>query len=152
MNGICRLALVIWLFSATTAPAAADGVIGTWKTADGRALIDIYYCGDNVCGRVAWLREPCFPAHDREGMAGRPRTDRHNPKPELCGRRVLGLQIMQGFTRDGDNRWGEGTIYDADTGRTYRARLALIAPNRLELRGYIGIPLFGRSSVWTRQN
>ncbi len=152
MNRICGLALVIWLLSATIAPAADDGVIGTWKTADGRALIDIYQCGDKICGRVAWLREPFFPANDRQGMAGWPRTDRHNPNPELRRRRVLGLQIMEGFTRNGDNRWGQGTIYDADTGRTYKSRLTLIAPNRLELHGYIGIPLFGRSSVWTRQN
>ncbi len=152
MNGGRGLALAIWLLSATIAGAAGDGVIGTWKTADGRALIDIYHCDDKVCGRVAWLREPVFPAGDPEGMAGRPRTDRHNPRPDLRSRRVLGLQIMEGFTRDGDSRWGGGTIYDADTGRTYRARMTLIAPNRLDLHGYIGIPLFGRSSIWTRQN
>jgi uncharacterized protein (DUF2147 family) len=150
-NGIFRLAMVIWLFSATIVGAADDGVIGTWKTADGDALIDIYNCGVKICGRVAWLRDPFFEADDREGMAGRPRTDRHNPDPELRGRKVIGLEIMKGFTRDGENRWSQGTIYDADTGRTYKSRMTLLSPNRLELHGYIGIPLFGRSSVWTRQ-
>ena len=86
------------------------------------------------------------------GMAGKPRTDRYNPDPELRARRVIGLQIMEGFAREGDNRWEGGTIYDSDNGRTYRSRLTLLSPNRLELHGYIGIPLFGRSSIWTRQN
>jgi uncharacterized protein (DUF2147 family) len=151
MKGSIGLALFLWLISAAVVLAADNRVTGTWKTADGRALIEMYYCGAKICGRVAWLREPCFPADDREGMAGTPRTDRYNPDPEKRNRRVIGLQIMEGFTRNGDNRWDHGTIYDADTGRTYRSRLTLVDPNRLELHGYIGIPLFGRSSIWTRQ-
>jgi uncharacterized protein (DUF2147 family) len=76
------LALFLWLISASVVLAADDRVSGTWKTADGRALIKIYRCGAKICGRVAWLREACFPADDREGMAGKPRTDRYNPDPE----------------------------------------------------------------------
>lgn len=151
MKGSIGLALFLWLISASLVLAADDGVTGTWKTADGRALIEMYHCGAKICGRVAWLREPCFPADDREGMAGKPRIDRYNPDPEKRNRRVIGLQIMEGFARNGDNRWDHGTIYDADTGRIYRSRITLVGPNRLELHGYIGIPLFGRSSIWTRQ-
>lgn len=152
MKRIFGLVLILWLLVPSIAPAAANAVTGKWKTADGRALIEIYPCGTQICGRVAWLREPCFPADDREGMAGKPRIDRNNPNPRLRSRKVIGLQIMEGFTRDGDNRWVQGTIYDADTGNTYRSRLRLTAPNRLELHGYIGVPLFGRTSVWTRQD
>ena len=151
VGGVLRLALCFCLLSVSVVYGFDDGVTGTWKTEDGRALIDIYHCGANICGRVAWLREPCFPADDREGMAGKPRVDRHNPEPELRNRRVIGLQIMAGFTREGENRWEHGTIYDSDTGNTYRARLTLISPDRLDLHGYIGIPLFGRSQIWSRQ-
>jgi uncharacterized protein (DUF2147 family) len=149
--GSFMLALTFWLLSPTLLLAGAEEVVGTWRTADGRALIEIYPCGSNMCGRVAWLREPNFPADDREGMAGKPRSDRYNPNAALRNRRVLGLRIMEGFIRKGDNRWEQGTIYDADTGRTYRSRLTLLSPERLDLHGYIGIPLFGKSSIWTRQ-
>jgi len=152
MKQLFGLLLACWLLSASICLASDKGVAGTWKTADGRALIEIYHCGEKICGRVAWLRDPFFPADDREGMAGKPRTDRKNPNHEQRNRKVIGLQIMKGFTRDGDNRWGQGTIYDSDTGNTYRSRITLISPDRLELHGYIGIPLFGKSSVWTRQN
>jgi uncharacterized protein (DUF2147 family) len=148
---IIMLVHVFMLLSGSFALAFGDDVTGTWKTADGRALIDIYHCGVNVCGRVAWLLEPRFPADDREGMAGKPRVDRHNPNPALRKRSVIGLQIMQGFIQEGANRWGQGTIYDSDTGKTYRSRMTLIPPNRLDLHGYIGIPLLGRSQIWTRQ-
>ncbi|RQW88903.1 MAG: DUF2147 domain-containing protein [Geobacter sp.] len=151
MKVFAVLVLIHCLLSGSFVLAADDSVAGTWKTADGRALIEVYHCGVNICGRVAWLLEPNFPANDRKGMAGKPRTDRYNPDPELRTRRVIGLQIMEGFTRDGDSRWAGGTIYDSDTGKTYRARLTLVSPNRLDLHGYIGIPLFGRSSIWTRQ-
>jgi len=151
MRVFAVLVLIHCLLSGSFVLAAGDSVTGTWKTADGRALIAVYHCGEKICGRVARLREPCFPADDREGLAGKPRTDRYNPNPELRARRVIGLQIMEGFTPDGDNRWEGGTIYDSDAGKTYRARLTLLSPNRLDLHGYIGIPLFGRSSIWTRQ-
>lgn len=150
--GTIMLALAFWLLSPAVLQAGAEGVAGTWRTADGRALIEIYPCGANMCGRVAWLREPNFPADDREGMAGKPRSERYNPNPELRTRRVLGLRIMEGFIRKSDNRWEQGTIYDADTGKTYRSRMTLLSPDRLDLHGYIGIPLFGKSSIWTRQN
>lgn len=151
VTGVLGLGLSIWLLSVPVVLAFDQSITGTWKTADGRALIDIYPCGENICGRVAWLREPNFPADDREGMAGKTRIDRHNPVPALRNRKVIGLQIMEGFSRDGENRWVHGTVYDSDTGKTYRARLTLITPDRLELHGYIGIPLFGRSQIWTRQ-
>lgn len=149
--GCVMLALTCWLLSPTVLLAGHESVVGTWRTADGRALIEIYPCEVNMCGRVAWLREPNFPADDREGMAGKPRIDRYNPNAELRNRRVLGLRIMEGFVRKSDYRWEQGTIYDADTGRTYRSRLTLLSPDRLDLHGYIGIPLFGKSSIWTRQ-
>lgn len=145
------LALTFWLLSPIVLQAGDEGVVGTWRTADGRALIEIYPCGAKMCGRVAWLREPNFPADDREGMAGLPRSDRYNPKAELRNRKVLGLRIMEGFVRKGGTRWEQGTIYDADTGRTYRSRMTLLSTDRLDLHGYIGIPLLGKSSIWTRQ-
>jgi uncharacterized protein (DUF2147 family) len=151
MRVLAGLVLTLWLVSVSSVLAADNNVTGTWKTADGRATIEVYHCGAKICGRVAWLREPCFPVDDREGLAGKPRTDRYNPNPELRNRSIQGLQIMEGFTATGDKRWEHGTVYDSDTGKTYRSQLTLISTNRLDLHGYIGIPLFGRSSIWTRQ-
>jgi uncharacterized protein (DUF2147 family) len=57
---------------------------------------------------------------------------------------------MQGFSALDETTWGKGSLYDPKSGKSYRGKIHLAAPGRLELRGYIGIPLFGRTSVWTR--
>lgn len=68
----------------------------------------------------------------------------------LKDRRIVGLTILTGLRRDGDGYSG-GSILDPDEGRTYRCTARLTDGGRaLELRGYIGAPLFGRTQVWTR--
>jgi uncharacterized protein (DUF2147 family) len=58
--------------------------------------------------------------------------------------------MMSHFTYDGKNHWGGGRIYDPETGKTYRCKLTLDSDHKLEVRGYIGISLLGRTMVWTR--
>lgn len=48
-----------------------------------------------------------------------------------------------------DGKWKEGHVYDPKNGKLYNAVLTLKS-NQLEIRGYVGISLFGRSTVWTR--
>ena len=69
-------------------------------------------------------------------------AQRHQP--------IVGMTILRGLRREGDG-YGSGTILDPDEGRTYRCRALLIEGGRkLELRGYVGLPLFGRTQVWLR--
>ncbi|SNB45979.1 DUF2147 domain-containing protein [Geobacter sp. DSM 9736] len=128
----------------------AESITGRWNSEDGRAKIDIYRCGFHYCGKIVWLGMPEYPPDDEEGMGGRPRVDRENPDPALRNRPLLGLQIMEGFRYAGDGLWEKGRIYDPESGATYKSEIRLVSPRRLELRGYIGIPLFGRSTVWTK--
>ena len=60
------------------------------------------------------------------------------------------LQLMEGFSYSAENVWGKGTIYNPDDGRTYKSKMKLTGPNRLEVRGFVIIPLFGGTSIWTR--
>jgi uncharacterized protein (DUF2147 family) len=70
----------------------------------------------------------------------------------LRNRRVVGLQILSGLVASDQNpvSWTGGTIYDPVSGNTYRCRLELDSHDRLRLRGYVGIPLVGRTTTWTR--
>jgi len=132
------------------APAGSDPVLGEWLTENGRARVEISRDGDSVSGRIVWLKEPVYPPDDPEGMGGRAIVDRYHPDPGRRGRPVLGLEILWGFEPDGDGRWKGGRVYDPESGKTYKARLRLSDPAHLELRGYVGIPLFGRTSRWQR--
>lgn len=70
---------------------------------------------------------------------------------ELKGQRIVGMQIMHNMRPTGNNEWGGGEILDPQSGKTYRAKMALADNGRkLVVRGYIGISLFGRSQTWLR--
>jgi len=71
---------------------------------------------------------------------------------ELRGRPVVGMTILRGLRWRGD-AFEDGTILDPDNGETYRCSATLRdGGRRLELRGYIGLPLFGRTQTWIRDN
>ncbi len=131
----------------------ADPLLGLWATPaedeGGQAHVEIVRKGDGYSGRLVWLVEPVYGTGDKKGMDGQAKIDRENPDPALRSRPTLGLVILEGFVRSGTNKWTEGTIYDPNDGKTYRCKMHLKG-ERLKVRGYIGISLFGRNTVWTR--
>jgi uncharacterized protein (DUF2147 family) len=143
--------LVLFSIILTAAPAGAvdaDSVIGFWNTQDHDALFEIYRCGSLYCGRISSLEEPNYPRTDKL-MPGRPKVDRHNPNPALRNRTLVGLPLIFGFHYEGDNSW-QGKIYNPENGETYRCNFSMTGEDRLKVRGYIGIPLLGRTQTWTR--
>lgn len=142
--------LAVLLLTATTSFGAAAGdVLGLWKTAGGDSQLEIYRCGDKICGKIVWLKVPRYIDRN-DGPVGKTKVDRRNPDPALRNRPVLGLQVMKGFTAKGNNRWGNGSSYNPETGKSYKSKMLLVSPSRLELRGYIGFSLIGRTLVLTR--
>ena len=117
--------------------------IGLWYAEGGAAKVAIEPCDETLCGRVVWLRSPL----DEEGCDLR---DRHNPDPTLRDRKVEGLEVLRGLTQRSDGTWVNGRIYDPASGSTYTCQLTLDGADRARLRGYIGIPLIGRTTTWTR--
>ena len=61
------------------------------------------------------------------------------------------MLFMSGLRKDG-NEYKGGEIIDPDSGKVYRSKMTLIeGGNKLDVRGYVGVPMFGRSQVWVRQ-
>jgi len=131
--------------SSEAAHQAPASPIGRWYAEGGAAQVEISDCGGELCGQVLWLRSP----FDENGCE---LHDRYNPDESLRHRPVIGLDIVRGLVRSSDAAavWNGGTIYDPGSGRTYRASLTVIGENRVELRGYVGIPLIGRTTSWFR--
>ncbi len=63
---------------------------------------------------------------------------------------ISGLQILSDFTFAGENEWAGGKIYKPDNGKTYRGKMTLVSPKKLNVRGFIGISLLGRTTTWTK--
>ena len=134
------------LFLATLSGARAQdasSVLGEWYTENGKAKVEIYACEDSYCGKIVWLKEPKNPD-------GTNKRDANNPDESLRSRTIVGTNILTGLAYDGDDEWEDGEIYDPESGKTYSCRLELKDENTLEVRGFVGLSLLGRSQNWTR--
>ncbi len=123
-------------------PSSGDAVLGVWLTAEGKAKVEISKSGEAYAGKLIWLKEP-----DEDG---KPKVDKKNPDEKLRTQPILGLEIMHGFTFDGEDEWVGGRVYDPEDGKEYQAKMTLVDDKTLKLRGYVLIPLLGRSEIWTR--
>lgn len=130
---------LLGLASATTAEQTADPIEGVWVTSDGEGWVEIQQVGESLVGTIIG------------GPTDEDRRDDNNPDPALRNRRLTGLKIMDGFEADGPGKWTDGRIYDPDNGKTYRCNLQLENTDRLKVRGYLGVSLFGRTEIWTRK-
>lgn len=132
-----------------TAAAELLALLGMWRVQDRQATIEIYRCEDRYCGRIAWLKEPLFAFDDDGGMAGRLKIDRNNPDIARRSDPVLGKVILSGLRFNGAI-WKDGRLYDHESGATFRCTAALMAGNRLAIRGYVGLSLFRRTETRMR--
>jgi len=138
------LILVSMVIATPALAVEADAVIGEWYTKDSKALVQIYKQGDVYNGKIIWLKEP----NNEDGSA---KLDTNNPDESRQGQPIVGLNLVQGFTYKGGNKWADGTIYDPDNGKTYKCKMNLNDDGTLKVRGFIGVSLIGRTQVWTRK-
>ncbi len=145
MRWLSSAALVLFstglLYGAELSPA------GLWKTVDDRTgqvkgLVRIVDSNGQFEGKI----DKIFP---KPG-------DNPAPKCEKCdgpqhNQPVLGLTFLWGFTKQGDEYQG-GEILDPESGKIYQAKMKLIdGGKKLEVRGFIGFSLFGRTQTWLRE-
>jgi len=147
-----RLFLLIAIFMLSAAAVwAADpkSVVGFWHTEGNKAKVEIFPCGEKLCGKIVWLKDASI-TDPKEGTVGTPKLDNNNPVAELKRRPRLGILLMEGFLPSGENSWDRGTIYDPENGKTYKCKMKMTSQQSLEVRGFIGFSMLGRTSVWTR--
>ena len=140
-----RLTLgVVLALAFFAAPALAEpGALGVWATDEEKSHIEIYECGDQLCGRIIWLKEPL-------NEDGTEKLDINNEDPAMRERPIVGLELMTGFVARGERKWGDGRIYDPENGKLYQCKMELKDPDTLKVRGFIGISILGRTQIWTR--
>lgn len=129
---------------AQSSGAPAASLVGLWRTFDDKTgkekgLVRIYEANGLIYGDVEATVDPA----EARLTCTKCQDDRR-------GKPLIGLNIIRGLRRDGDE-WDGGTILDPASGEVYRCSLRLEdGGRRLVVRGYLGISLLGRSQTWVR--
>ncbi len=138
-------AAFITILTFTAQSQSGDAILGVWMNEKKDSKIEIYKKGNEYFGKIIWLKND----HNENGSS--PKTDSKNPNEKLRNRPITGINILTELEWDADeNEWNEGEIYDPRSGSTYSMFARLEDQNTLFLKGYIGISLIGRSTIWTR--
>lgn len=136
----------VWMFVVmlmqTVAFAQEDPIEGVWLNEEGTGQVRIYKAKNSkYYGKIHWLKEPV--------RDGKERVDENNPDKAKRNEPLMGLLLLKGFEKDGDDEYDDGTIYDPKNGKTYSCVMTLKG-DQLNVRGYVGISLIGRTTTWTR--
>ena len=128
-----------------TVRAGHGGVLQTWYTLDNKSKVQVYKCGEKICGKFIWVKEPLTEE-------GKPKVDINNEDESVRGKPIIGLVMLNGFVEDAEtaHAWTAGTIYDPENGKTYSSKMTLNDDGTLTVRGYVGLPIFGRSQEWVK--
>ena len=133
------LTFVAMLFSV----GAFAQIKGVWLNQDKTAHIEIYEgIGGKLFGKIVFLQEP--------NENGKPKTDPMNPNLALRERARLGMVILSGLVANGKDYWDKGNIYNPKDGKSYSLQVKIQADGTLNLRGYVGVSLLGKTQIWTR--
>ena len=131
--------MMILMAAAAMAAGGADAVVGTWRTPGKNAIVEVSRCGASLCSKLL----------TSDGLKANPdMRDINNKDTAVRGRRLMGLQLMNGLKWDGQS-WSGGTIYNAEDGGTYKATVSAIDADHLKLKGCIVWPLC-KTQTWTR--
>lgn len=119
-----------------------NDIVGIWQNSSGKGHVQIFERSGKYYGKIVWLREAL-------DATGHPKVDRKNEDPNRRTKPLIGLTMMRDFAYD-DGEWSDGYIYNPSDGKEYKGYIKMQDPNTLDVRGYIGISLFGKTDTWTR--
>ena len=142
---------VAWLLAgaAVSALAQATSPVGLWKTVDDatkkeKSLVRIVETNGVYSGRIEKLLDPTMAPTD---PVCKECSDERRDKP------ILGMTIVRNMKQSGDDKsvFEGGDILDPNNGKVYKSKLKLIDNGaKLDVRGYIGVPMLGRTQTWIR--
>ena len=134
--------IALMTFLLPSALTAAASPYGLWLTEKKGVIVDVYACGDNLCGRTVWLKKMKF-------KDGRDRLDAKNPDASLRNRHWCGIEVITGVKPVSATEWEGGDVYDPKTGKTFDFDMEQRG-DKMKVRGYLGVKMLGKSETWTR--
>lgn len=133
---------ILFSFSALSQNSQGDQIVGEWLNEDKDAKIEIYKNGSAYFGKVIWATELL----EADGQTSK--KDSKNPDDKLRTRNLIDSPLLNDFVFV-NGIWDNGTFYDFRSGKTYSCTIKM-RNNKLEIRSYVGVSLFGKSTYWER--
>lgn len=131
------------VFFAMTFNVQSQSVLGRWKTIDdetgqAKSIVEVYERSGKVYGKIVEILNP----EKRNAVCSKcTGADKNAP--------ILGLIIIKGLVKDGDE-YNDGKILDPLKGEEYKCLIELDGKDKLKVRGFVGVSLFGRTQYWYR--
>lgn len=133
-----QFAVIISLFFFTFISAQKKkDLVGYYQSSDNTSIFKFYKSGEKYVGKLVWMKHP-------------ERLDTLNPDVTKRDKKLLGSLVAYALIYDGINTWTEGFIYDANSGKTFQCNMIRDEKGNIEMRGYIGAPIFGKSEFLTK--
>jgi uncharacterized protein (DUF2147 family) len=133
------------IVSVASFPARSQDLtpIGVWLHQDKRFEVQIGPCGNQLCGKIIWLKSP-------DDATGHPRVDEKNPDPSLRSQPLLGMTVLHVPMSGDQHTLKDGTIYNPDDGSAYSAIVSVADDGTLRIHAYVLAPFLGKTVVFTR--
>ncbi|RZJ73752.1 MAG: DUF2147 domain-containing protein [Flavobacterium sp.] len=138
-----QLLALLFVVAAGMFTANAQSVTGKWKTVDdetgeAKSIVEIYEQNGKIYGKIVEILNPAKKNSKCTKCKG---ADKDKP--------INGLVIIKGLTKDG-SEYTDGDILDPVKGKLYSCTIELDGKDKLNVRGYMGISLLGRTQTWSR--
>lgn len=115
----------------------ANDILGYYMSPSGKSILKIYEMNGKYYGKPVWMKEP-------------EQLDSKNPDVSKRNQKVFGSNAIRDFVFNGKDTWEKGHIYDPNNGKTYDCKITRDEKGNLNVRGYIGISLIGRTEYFVK--
>ena len=115
----------------------ANDILGYYMSPSGKSILKIYENNGKYYGKPVWMKEPEM-------------LDSKNPDVSKRNQKVFRSNAIRDFVFDGKNTWAKGYIYDPNNGKTFDCKITRDEKGNLNVRGYIGISLIGRTEYFVK--
>ncbi|MBL7934923.1 MAG: DUF2147 domain-containing protein [Bacteroidia bacterium] len=131
------ITIILLFFSISIFAQGGDVLIGTYMTDKNEGMVEITKRDNKYFGKLIWTKTPG-------------KLDANNPDDKQKTEKLAGKEILKDFTFDGKDLWHNGTIYDPKNGKTYSCKITRDEKGNLNVRGYIGVSMLGRTTFWVK--
>ncbi|TXF74833.1 DUF2147 domain-containing protein [Chryseobacterium sp.] len=138
--------LLLFLAIQISAQTSKNDVLGRWISSDKSVAVNVYKEGNNFKAKVIWFDERLG-----SGTPMNTRKDTHNPEEDLRNRKIIGMDVLENLNYNSENqRWENGKIYDASSGRTWDTFAEIQKNGKLYVRGFWKFSWIGKTLYFSR--